>query len=398
MLLGLLWGDDAALILSALEYLSPVLYTSLIFSVTLFLFFNLHSMKKVVNDIREKTIPYSSQKGISTILVLVICGYIYVSPLMFPPANAVHGFIPTKPDVIGHRCASSLGPENTLETAETALLFGIAGIEVDIQISIDGIPFLLHDDTLKRTTNVDVLFPERVNEKAANFLISEIRQLDAGTWFAETDPFGTIASTIISTTQAENYRDAQIPTLVEILNFVEQENLILNTDFKYPPIDHPFYETYLNICLSVIDEAEIDEQIWITQYDQESLHDIDSIFPDMQSVLSVGPNTAPGSLDFIDMEFDMINTHHGLANGLFLEYEYQGISVNTWTVNSILRFSQLWCLGVDFVTTDNPQDFHTLEYPYWFLEYPLYASAWFILDIVCMIFVGYRYRQFTPID
>ena len=398
MLLGVLWGDDAVLIVSALEYLSPVLYASLIFSVSLFLILNVHSIMRVVNDLREKTIPYSSHKGISTLLILILCGCIYVAPILFPPSNVVPLFLPTKPSLIGHRCASSLGPENTIETAETVLSFGIVGIEVDIQISIDGIPFLLHDSTLERTTNVDTLFPERADQRAANFLISEIRQLDAGSWFVESDPFGTIASGLITSTQAENYRGAQIPTLVEILNFVEQEDLILNTDFKYPPSNHPFYDTYLDICFSIIHDAQIDDQIWITSYNQETLDEIKSQFPDMHTVLSVEPSTAPNTLDFIEMEFDMINTHHGLANGLFIEYNLQDISVNAWTVNSITRFSQLWILGVDFVTTDYPQDFHTLEYPFWIMRYPAYASVWIVIDIICMLLIRRRYLRLTSID
>jgi glycerophosphoryl diester phosphodiesterase len=310
----------------------------------------------------------------------------------------LQGTLPTKPNLIGHRCSSSLGPENTLETAQTALSFGIVGIEIDIQISIDGIPFLLHDDTLKRTTNVRSLFSEKAEERASNFLISELRQLDAGSWFTDSDPYGTITSGIITVIHAENYRGAQIPTLAEIVEFVKQENLILNTDFKYPSSDHPFYETYLNTCLSIIESAQIDDQIWITSWDQDTLYEIESLYPNMNSVLSVGPGNAPSALDFIEMNFDLINTHHGLASGLFRDYNSEEILVNSWTVNSIPRFSQLWCSGVDYVTTDYPQSFQNLYHPIWFLSQSTYVSIWIILDIVCIFLIVYRYRKSTSND
>ena len=167
-LLGLLWGDDVILIISALEYLSPFLFSALIISVTIFLTYGLHSMIPIFHDIKEKAIQISSRKGLTLLLVLVLCGAIYLSPLILPPSNVLQSILPAKPNIVGHRCSSSLGPENTLETAQTALSFGIVGIEVDIQISIDGIPFLLHDDTLERTTNVESLFPEKSNERASN--------------------------------------------------------------------------------------------------------------------------------------------------------------------------------------------------------------------------------------
>ena len=49
--------------------------------------------------------------------------------------------------------------------------------------SYDGVPFLMHDTTLKRTTNVDEVFPDRVGEPASMFNISDLNQLDAGSWF-----------------------------------------------------------------------------------------------------------------------------------------------------------------------------------------------------------------------
>jgi glycerophosphoryl diester phosphodiesterase len=398
MLLGLFLGENASLIFSAFEVLSPIVFFSMILALTILLNYGLYSLVQIFHDFKDKTIKISSRKGITSIVVLVLCGAIYLSPFLFLPSNVLQGPLPTKPNLIGHRCARSLGPENTLEATQTALSFGIIGVEVDIKISIDGIPFLLHDDTLKRTTNVESLFPEKADEMASNFLISEIRQLDAGSWFIDSDPFGTIASSIISISQAENYQGAQIPTLAEIVELVKQENLILNTDFKYPPSNHPFYENYLNTCLSVIEEVQIDDLIWITSYDKETLYEIKSKYPNMNSVLSVEIGSAPSAQDFIEMDFDLINTHHGIANDLFRQYNKEGILVNTWTVNSISRFSQLWCLGVDYVTTDTPQDFQNLDTPIWSLSSPIYVSIWIILDVVCIILIGYRFRQSISSD
>ena len=55
------------------------------------------------------------------------------------------------PKIIGHRGVKDLAPENTLYSIHKAVLFNLKWIEVDVKISKDRIPFLLHDDVLDRT-------------------------------------------------------------------------------------------------------------------------------------------------------------------------------------------------------------------------------------------------------
>ena len=57
------------------------------------------------------------------------------------------------PKLIGHRGVKDLKPENTLESIITAFDLGLECVEIDVKVSKDNIPLLLHDDTLDRTTN-----------------------------------------------------------------------------------------------------------------------------------------------------------------------------------------------------------------------------------------------------
>ena len=50
---------------------------------------------------------------------------------------------------------------------------------------MDGVPFLLRDAFLLRTTNVEKVFPDRKNEPAHSFNMSDLQTLDAGSWFLE---------------------------------------------------------------------------------------------------------------------------------------------------------------------------------------------------------------------
>src|SRR5882672_11257344 len=75
---------------------------------------------------------------------------------------------------IAHRGAGKLAPENTLAAFRVGASHGYRAFECDVKLSADGVPFLLHDATLQRTT------PERGT--ASRLTWSELARLDAGGW------------------------------------------------------------------------------------------------------------------------------------------------------------------------------------------------------------------------
>ena len=81
----------------------------------------------------------------------------------------------TIPFVIGHRGACGHAPENTLPSFEKAMEYGVRWVEVDVKLSSDGVAFLMHDDSLERTTDGEGLVAETPWSKLA--------KLDAGRWF-----------------------------------------------------------------------------------------------------------------------------------------------------------------------------------------------------------------------
>ncbi len=90
-----------------------------------------------------------------------------------------------------HRGASAAAPENTLAAFQRALDDGADGIEFDVHLSRDGVPVVLHDETLERTTNG--------SGPVANRRAAQLRQLDAGSWFAPEfagEPLPTLEETL----------------------------------------------------------------------------------------------------------------------------------------------------------------------------------------------------------
>ena len=91
-------------------------------------------------------------------------------------------------DIVVHRGANALAPENTIASTDSALIYGATWIEVDVRPSKDDVLFNLHDETLDRTTNG--------KGRLADMPSSEVRLLDAGSWFSSKyvhTPVSTIA-------------------------------------------------------------------------------------------------------------------------------------------------------------------------------------------------------------
>lgn len=78
----------------------------------------------------------------------------------------------TYPRVIAHRCGGALAPENTLAGLRIAARLGCKGVEFDVMLSADGVPVLIHDETLARTTNG--------HGPVAGHSFAALRALDAG--------------------------------------------------------------------------------------------------------------------------------------------------------------------------------------------------------------------------
>ncbi len=100
-----------------------------------------------------------------------------VAPAVAAPADA------DRPLVIGHRGAAGTAPENTVPAFKDARAAGVDYLEIDVQLSADGVPFLFHDDTPARTTDVAEVFPGREDDPVTSFTWAELQQLDAGSYF-----------------------------------------------------------------------------------------------------------------------------------------------------------------------------------------------------------------------
>ncbi len=217
-----------------------------------------------------------------SIFLLIFLG---IFPFFNTPGAVLRGPLPDKPLLIAHRGASFLAPENTIAAMKKAAQLGVYGVETDIVISRDGVPFLMHDSSLARTTNVAEIFPMKVEEPAANFTWDELDRLNAGKWFVEQDPFGTIAAGEVSAEEIETYRKEKIPTLRKMLEVVQSNNLWLIYDLRVSDGAHEYSGTPLDRFLAEILASGAEAKTWFLA-DFEEIQQIQAEFP--QAILAAG--------------------------------------------------------------------------------------------------------------
>lgn len=133
---------------------------------------------------------------------------------------------------IAHRGARSQAPENTIAAFRAGFEAAADWFELDVAESSDGELVVIHDDTLVRTTNAKAAFPDRAPWSVYDFTLSELRSLDAGSWFAETDPFKTIASGDVPRDRLPLFKGERIPTLREALEYCAENGWRINVEIK----------------------------------------------------------------------------------------------------------------------------------------------------------------------
>jgi len=113
----------------------------------------------------------------------------------------------SKPVVAAHRGYKAAYPENTLLAFKKALELGIEMLELDLHLTKDNEVVIIHDETLERTTNG--------TGKIGEYTLEELRQLDAGLWFAK------------------EFSGLRIPTLKEFCELIKPyQKLLLNVEIK----------------------------------------------------------------------------------------------------------------------------------------------------------------------
>ncbi len=237
------------------------------------------------------------------------------------------------PKLIGHRGVKDLCPENTLESILKAFNLGLSFVEIDVKISKDRVPILLHDDTLDRTTNGSGL--------AIDYDYKQIKKLDAGKFFYK-----------------EN-TNIFVPKLEDILSLCTNYNGNLNIELK--PNKKFEKENVYQIYKIIKNINQID--IFFSSFDMISIIEISKLYPqsirsfllddfkeyNIDDLISISINH---DLKICGLNIDLVTTD------IIKKIKESNIAITVYSDKNINSSSAnyIFSIGVDSIFVDNPLD------------------------------------------
>jgi glycerophosphoryl diester phosphodiesterase len=245
------------------------------------------------------------------------------------------------PRWVAHRGAGKLAPENTLAAFRLGAGFGYRMFECDVKLSADGVPFLMHDAELGRTTNAaDTL-------GAGNGVVSDVggvhpwsvlSQLDAGSWHSRA------------------FAGEPLPTLEAVARYCIRNGHFLNIEIKPTPGTELFTGGVV---------AQHAARLWqgaavpplLTSFDIPALVAALAAQPELPRGLLIDALEAqPWSLWLdraAELQCQAIVCNHTLWNSeTVAAAKASGFRTLSYTVNEAAEADRLLALGTDGVITD----------------------------------------------
>jgi glycerophosphoryl diester phosphodiesterase len=247
-------------------------------------------------------------------------------------------------DVVAHRGASGDAPENTLAAIREAARQKADWAELDVVMSKDGVPVLLHDTNLVRTTDVEEKFPDRAPWLVEDFTVAELKLLDAGSWFDE------------------RFAGEPIPTFRKALLALDKYDIALWLEIKSP-------ERYPGVEAAMADVLRTTPGGWLTAPDRaeffkatsfnfDSLRifaeEIDYAVP-VGGIASIVADDATLRELATWMEYYIVD-HLRLQESDIARIDAAGLkAAAVWTVNDPLAVADLAEAGADAIIGNYPK-------------------------------------------
>lgn len=183
----------------------------------------------------------------------------------------------------------------------------VYGIELDVHLSKDGVPVVIHDFTLKRTTGIDGFVKD--------YYYEELKQLDAGSWFDE------------------KFAGEKIPTLEEVIRLIcaMRDDFMLNIEVKtiadmYKGIDAKIYD--------LIEEYGIHDKAYITSFEHHFIKRAKKSYPRLKTGLIVVGNLLLLKEQLKCADADMLSIHYAyITYDTLLTAQKMGIKLMAWTID-----------------------------------------------------------------
>ncbi len=230
------------------------------------------------------------------------------------------------PAVVAHRCGGTLAPENTLIGLEFAVQHHCAAVEFDAMLSGSATPILIHDETLRRTTNGRGSVCAMPDE--------QLFRLDAGSW------------------KSPRFAGERIPSLFDALSRCAALGLGANVEVKPAAgFDQATGHTVATLCAAFAPKLAL----LLSSFSAGALEAAREVAPDLPRALLVEwiPSDWTRLAFELDLDGFVCDTRHlGQARAQTLREAGLGLAV--YTENDPQRAAMLFAWGVQSVITDRP--------------------------------------------
>jgi len=244
-----------------------------------------------------------------------------------------------RPLVIGHRGYPVIAPENTLPSFRLALTAGVDLVELDYHHSSDGVPIVLHDADLDRTTDAPERWQAR-KVRAETRTARDLQTLDAGRWFAP------------------GYAGTRLPLLTEALEVIQAQGVTL--------IERKGGDAIT--CVQLLQRLDLINRVVVQSFDWAYLRDFHAAEP-RQLLGALGPPGSARGRKLTDAEKTLnaawieqveatgarLVVWSQLVTREAVDWAHgRGLKVWVYTINEPPLANALLDLGIDGIITDNP--------------------------------------------
>jgi glycerophosphoryl diester phosphodiesterase len=229
-----------------------------------------------------------------------------------------------------HRGGGNLGPENTLAGFLAGAALGLRHFECDVQLSADGVPFLLHDATLERTTNGCGV--------AGEMNWASLSALDAGGWHSEW------------------FIGEPIPTLEGIAKWCIASAAVLDLEIKpRPGFEQVTAEGVAEAAATLWHGSPVPP--WLSSFSPVALAHARYAAPHLSRALLLDALREDWLDEVLALDCRSIVFHHSLVNADLIAVAHQRqLAVLAYTVNDTAEATRMIRSGIDGLITDEMRD------------------------------------------
>ncbi|KAM8903738.1 glycerophosphodiester phosphodiesterase domain-containing protein 5 isoform 1-T1 [Spinachia spinachia] len=362
------WGQEWDVVPISLQATGPFLHIGALAAVT------------ALSWIVAGQVARSEKTKFQVAVVLLYLGSLlglYTVPLCITsPCIMDPGALKQRPDVIGHRGAPMLAPENTLWSFQRALQMNVTGLEADVSISVDGVPFLMRDHTLRRTTDVEAVFPDRRMEDASSFNWTDLQQLNAGRWFLKEDPFWMVRT--LSPREKDLIANQSVCSLEQLLKLASYHNSTVVFRLRRPPPQHPCHHSWINDTLQAVQQSGVPQGLVMWTPDDHRAQ-VRQRAPGL--IQTSAEKRGPQSLQQHGISRLLLRYNQASTQEI-RNFSQSDINLTLYTINEPWLYSVLWCSGVSSVSSEASHILKKVPYPIWLMRPDEYCLMWVSMDLI----------------